>query len=170
MIPRRCGGSLCRRRRLLLRLSACRGESAAGPCRESATRPRVVAVIAQHEDASLGNRYGVVEPLADFQIAAVSRLEGVALVKRFAVYIDDAEIKINVHGLSAGCNDALDDRAVQLRLLRRVNDDDVALPDRPVEEVAFQNQIVVVEQRGIHRASLYAHKPEQEHKYQRDCS
>ena len=130
----------------------------------------MVAVIAQHEDASLGNCYGVVQPLADFQIAAVGRLEGIALVERFAVYIDDAEIKINVHGLSAGCNDALDDRAVQLRLLRRVNDDDVALPDRPVEEVAFQNQIVVVEQRGIHRASLYAHKPEQEHKYQRDCS
>ena len=130
----------------------------------------MVAVIAQHKDASVGNRHGVVEPLADFQIAAVGRLEGVALVKRFAVYIDDAEIKINVHGLSAGCNDALDDRAVQLRLLRRVNDDDVALPDRPVEEVAFQNQIVVVEQCGIHRASLYAHKPEQEHKYQRDCS
>ena len=46
----------------------------------------------------------------------------IRLIERLAVDIDDAVVKVNVHGLSLGRNDALDDGLIHERLLAQHND------------------------------------------------
>ena len=97
----------------------------------------MIAVVAQHEDASLRNRHGVVKPVAYLSETPVGRLKDVALLERFAVDVHNARVEVNVHCLAPGRDHALDDWAAEARLLRRVDDNNVSRVDAPVEEIAL---------------------------------
>ena len=128
----------------------------------------MVGVVAHDEQLALRHGDGIVERLAVFGVAQVRRLEGIALVERLPVDVDDAGIEIDIDRLPADRDDALDQQLVVIRERRRVQNHDVALSGVSVEEIALQHQIVLVHERRIHRAAADAVHAEKEHEHQRD--
>ena len=77
----------------------------------------MVAVVAHEEDLAL--RYGEREHGALF---AVGIIVDVVLVQKLAIHIDLAQVKVDIHGLPRGGDDAFDDGVRVKGVLARDND------------------------------------------------
>ena len=87
----------------------------------------------------------------------------IRLVERLAVDVDHAVVKVDVHGLSLRCDNALDDGFLHERLLAQ--DDDVPLL-RMIEQVGDDDLVALLERRhhGVADDIDHAHcKHKQQH-------
>ena len=73
-------------------------------------------------------------------------------------------LEINVDSLSAGGNDALDDRLIKIIDLEH---DNIALVHIAVQEITLKHEIVLVDKRRIHRAAVHRNETEEKRKQDR---
>ena len=128
----------------------------------------MVAVVAHDKQLALRHGDRIVERLAVFGVAQIGRFKRIRLVQRLSVDVDDARVKVNIHRLPADCDHTLDQQFVILGKRRRIQNDDIALLCVPIEKIALQHQIVLIDQRGVHRAAAHAVQTEKEYEDQRD--
>ena len=103
----------------------------------------MVAVVTHEEDFAL--RHGKREHGALFAIGVVV---DVVLVQKLTVHIDLTQVKVDVHGLARGGDDALDDGLRVKGLLAR--DDDIADLIVAAEQRVDDEKPVAVLQRRDH--------------------